>query len=153
MNCFCATISFYHNVFIEEVKPKFKRLATIFTYRQILGWSVSCFTDESAGCSFLPTRHHSLPPLHSVISAALYSTSFFHLSLSRLHPSLHLFLTSLLRTLPPRSHLLVFPVLPVFSLFVSQTEYLGAVEMGPVVCEANPSIMRSSLCEHAWAFT
>lgn len=70
-------------------------------------WGISCFCP-------LFFRHHSLVPLphssvhipHSVISAALHSTSSFFpppVSHTRLQPSPHLFLTILLRTLPPRS--------------------------------------------------
>lgn len=53
------------------------------------------------------------------------------LSLS-LSPSHHLFLTILLRTLPPRAHFLLVSLSPL--LFVSQTEYQGAARMGYRLC-------------------
>lgn len=56
---------------------------------------------------------------------------FLPLSLS-LSPSHHLFLTILLRTLPPRAHFLLVSLSPL--LFVSQTEYQGAARMGYRLC-------------------
>lgn len=55
----------------------------------------------------------------------------FSLSFS-FSPSHHLFLTILLRTLPPRGHFLLVSLSPL--LFVSQTEYQGAARMGYRLC-------------------
>lgn len=98
---------------------------------------ISCLSDESIRCSLpLPTSSPTFRCSYSSlrdICCPPFNLSFFSpLSHMLLRPCLHLFLTILLRTIPPCSHFLfssacsVFP--PGSSLFHSKN-YLGVVKM------------------------
>lgn len=113
---------------------------------------------------FLPS-YSPLPASSSTFFCSYSSFSYiccplFNLFLpppshTRLHPSLHLFLTILLRTLPPRSHFLFFlsspSFLPAALLFPRQNIWERWRWVGWM--RGKPSIIHLSLCEHAWVFT
>lgn len=99
---------------------------------------ISCLSNESIHCSLplpssSPTFLYSYSPLSDICCPPFNLSFFSPLFHMLLHPCLHLFLTILPSTLPPRSHFLFFSVCSVFppgcSLFHSKN-YLGVVKMG-----------------------